>query len=496
MGTRAADDEEGTGPEGASKEVVMTTVHPEGGMTEVQRLSGFVTAPNQLETERLAAGITRSAELAAKADIDSREYEHIEAGRLLPTAEQLRRLQAALGDVPAGQLYGDDMLQLMGAVNYVAGVDKPSGVMDWVRGPMKLYVARDEVTWWETRQMPDEPVEAFFSMSCGTRAMPHLLLDAIACAKALGIPIVAASGAAGCCGKPYLAKGLDEAGEAFTMSKLKYAASIGATTTVMSCHACQQTAAITMSRREIFGKPQPAMRQLWMGSYFAEKVAEMGDRVPWKREVDRRVLLDWHEVQTGVKTVVNPDMERLLSLIPGVTVVGKGEGELYSIRPCAAQGRSRGASGLAEYPRWTPPEADPHQRTAKAAHLADLVAARGADTVSTTHFSCHQMWGRYASDRLAVRHPVSILAEALGCEHPDRAQAAGHLGDPAEVVRQTRPIWRSWDLTEAEALELATSSIYPTTGGPIGCSCEVHGHQEVIPIDVLRGTSPGLSGTR
>jgi transcriptional regulator with XRE-family HTH domain len=455
-----------------------------------------IIAPNQLAKERLAAGITEPQTLALRAGIDPAEYAYIEAGRLVPSADQFRRLQTALGDIPAERLYDGGIRQIMGVVNYVAAIDQPSGVMEWVKGPMQLFVARDEVTWMhETRKIPDEPVEAFFSLSCGTRAMPHLLLDAIASAKALGIKFVAASGAGGCCGKPYLAKGKAEAGEAFTLSKLQYAASIGATTTVMSCHACQQTAAITTARRDFSGKEQPAMRQLWMGTYFAEKLAELGDRVPWKRRVSRRVLLDRHDTQTGVLSTLSDDMARLLASIPGVEVVGDLEGELLALRPCTATGADRGASGLAARPQWVPSERDPRERTAKVARLADLATARGADTVASTHFSCHQMWGRYASDRLAVRHPVSILAEALGCEHPDRAQAANHLGDPVEVVRQTRPIWQTWGITEERALELASDSVYPTTGGLTGCTCDVHAPDDLISIDVLRGIAPGLAGT-
>ena len=94
---------------------------------------------------------------------------------------------------------------------------------------------------------------------------------------------------------------------------------------------------------------------------------------------------------------------------------------------------------------------------------------------------------------MKVRHCVSLLAEALGVGHPDRAQAAAHIGDPVEVVRQTRPIWESWNLTEAEALELASDSIYPKDAGPMGCSCDVHDSKDFIPIDILRGVSPGLS---
>lgn len=455
-------------------------------------MSEFVAAPNNLERERLAAGMDQAADLATRAGIDPKEYEHIEAGRLLPTADQLRQLRAALSDIPAHRIYASDMLQIMGAVDYITTMDEVESVRDWVKGPMKLFVARDEVTWWETRKMPEEPVEAFFSLSCGTRATPHMLLDAIACAKALDIRIVAASGAAGCCGKPILAKGRTDAGEDFTLNKLRYAQSIGARTTVMSCHACQQTAATTMSRRDLTGKPQPDVRQLWTGSFFLEKLTEMGDRVPWKREVNRRVLIDSHEDRRGVFPVVERDAERLLSMIPGVTVVGKVDGEFASKKPCLYIGS---ISGEGDRPYWLPPEADGSERTVTAMRLADLAAAQGADTVTSTHFNCHQRWGRYASDRLAVRQVISILAEALGCDHPDRAQAAYHLGDPEEVVRQTRPIWSTWGLSEADALDLATNSFYAITGGLTGCSCDVHEPQDVIPIDVVRGVSPGLTRT-
>jgi hypothetical protein len=54
-----------------------------------------------------------------KAGIDAQEYEHIEAGRLLPTAEQFRRLQAAQGDMPAERLYGSNLRQIVGVANYV-----------------------------------------------------------------------------------------------------------------------------------------------------------------------------------------------------------------------------------------------------------------------------------------------------------------------------------------------------------------------------------------
>jgi hypothetical protein len=37
------------------------------------------------------------------------------------------------------------------------------------------------------------------------------------------------------------------------------------------------------------------------GEFLREKIAEMGDQVPWKREFNRRVLLDSHaEAKNGI----------------------------------------------------------------------------------------------------------------------------------------------------------------------------------------------------
>jgi glycosyltransferase involved in cell wall biosynthesis len=46
--------------------------------------------------------------------------------------------------------------------------------------------------------------------------------------------------------------------------------------------------------------------------------------------------------------------------------------------------------------------------------VADMFAARGADTMSAMHHTGQQWWSRLSSDRLTVKHPFSILAEALG----------------------------------------------------------------------------------
>jgi hypothetical protein len=119
--------------------------------------------------------------------------------------------------------------------------------------------------------------------------------------------------------------------------------------------------------------------------------------------------------------------------------------------------------------------------------LADTLNAMGADTVSCQHQGCHLLWSYYASDRLAVKHYVSVLAEALGVDHPDRFQAAARLGDPEAVLEQTRPIWQAWQLTEARARHLAFELADPRFAEGVtqhacgGGNCG----EQLVSIDVL-----------
>jgi hypothetical protein len=400
----------------------------------------------------------------------------------LPTKKEFDRLLEALGGIAPERLYRVDMLQLLGATPYGGGSTR--NIIEMNRGAERLFVAADEVTWVEQRVIPVEPVDAFLSMSCGTLASPHLLLDTVAAAKALGLKFLAAAGAAGCCGKPYLGLGQYGAGEAFSQSKIRYAQAIGARTTVVWCTADQQTALNAAAHRKFRDGVEHPVREVQILAYLEERVRALGDRVPWKREVHRRVLAEGHREYSNVHTSAFDAEVRLLSLVPGVEVVGTYDGSLEDLSPCA--GRSR--------PEWRGPwkaDRDLAEVQARRAGLGDMAAAYGADTVACQHQGCHQLWGRYASDRLAVRHAISILAEALGCEHPDRAQAAVLLGDAAAVVEQTRPIWQSWDMSEDEALQLARmhvgEGIFAMDPNTVGCT-----HEQLISIDVMRGAAPGL----
>jgi hypothetical protein len=453
----------------------------------MSQLDVEILAINRLAEERRAAGFPAAQDLAARAGIDPALYAVMEEGRLLPTKPELERLCAALGDIPADRLYRVDMLQQMGAAAAYAG-GTARNIIEINRGPQRLFVAKDEVTWLERREVPDHKVDVWLSMSCGTLASPHLLLDTVADAAALGLNFVATAGPAGCCGKPYLGLGQADAGEAFSQGKLRYARAIGAETTVVWCTADQQTALNLAAHRKHRSGVEHPVREAQILGFLEERVRELGDRVPWKHEVRRRVLAEGHREYSNIHTFALEAQARLLALIPGVEVVGTYDGSVDDVSPCA--GRSRPASRGPWKPDTT--AAEVQQRREK---LGEVLASYGADTIACQHQGCHQLWGRYASERVTVRHAVSILAEALGCAHPDRAQAAAQLGDADAVVEQTRPIWQTWGMSEDEARTLARmhvqSGIFTAEAG---CACGGKHMQaeQVIPIDVLAGRSPGL----
>jgi hypothetical protein len=117
--------------------------------------------------------------------------------------------------------------------------------------------------------------------------------------------------------------------------------------------------------------------------------------------------------------------------------------------------------------------------------------------MAAMHHTGQQWWSRFASERLTVRHPISILADALGVAHPDRYQAACRIGDPEAVLEQTRPMWTSWHMPEARARELVAKIFAPALADGLHCGCGGTGGcrgEELIDIDVLTGKPLGSRG--
>jgi Fe-S oxidoreductase len=444
-------------------------------------------APNRLRQERLDAGISSADELAACAEIEPRIYRAIEEGRMLPRREEFERIQAALGGVPRERLYVTNYRQLMALEEggMVMELKDFKARFDKMRGAEQLLLGRDEVTWLDSRPLPDRKIDAFLSMSCGTQESPHLLLDTVAVCDALGISFVAAAGAAGCCGKPFISSGHVDAGERWIWSKAERARKAGASVQVSWCTACEATATTSAARRKVVDGIDHPVRETQILSFLADRVEELGDAVPWKQEVPRRFLAEGHD-WSPVHAKAWAANVRLLSHIPGIEVVGRYDG-FADESPCGWRARETSQGP------WTGPKTA-EEIMERRVELADIAASLGADSIACQHQGCHQIWSRYSSERLVVQHAVSTLAEALGCSHPDRYQAAVRLGDAGEIVAQTRPNWESWGLTEERALAIAASELADArfAAGVTRCSCGGGGggcSERLISLDVLTATT-------
>jgi Fe-S oxidoreductase len=445
-----------------------------------------VIAPNGLREERARAGFSTPDALASHAGIAPEAYRAMEDGRILPSQAEFERLLAALGGPEPDRLYLMNFRQLLGVEGYVRGKQNFSELFASKRGPERLLIARDEVRWADDRPSakPDAPVDVFMSMSCGTQESPHLLLDTLAVCDALGVTYTAAAGAAGCCGKPYVSSGHEDVGEKWILAKVGRAVAAGARAQVNWCTACQNVSELSAAKRAFASGADHPIREIQVLEFFEERLHALGDRVPWQRTVKRRVLAEGHREYSPIHGEAVEANIRLLSLIPGVESVQFYDG-FSDESPCGGRARER-SQGAWQAPKTT------EEVVRRRAELAAIAASRGADTMACQHQGCHQIWSRYASEGLEVKHAVSILAEALGCDHPDRYGAASRLGTVDEVVRQTRPIWTTWGMGEDEARALAKPFVDARfAAGVTACSCGGEGRcrEELIDIDVLSATT-------
>jgi transcriptional regulator with XRE-family HTH domain len=441
--------------------------------------SGQVIAPNRIREERLAAGLSGS-EVADRLGMETQYVTLFERGVVFPTPDQLRTIVAVLG-VPVERLYPGNWKQAVGLEERPpAERTDISAFFDAVRGAERLLVSPDEVTWTERRPTAPGPIEVLLSLSCGTRAAPNVLLDTVFVFEALGISFVAAAGPGGCCGSPYDKTGQPRAEHNWIRSKAAHAASLGASTNVSLCPGC-----LTRLSPAAQSESYP-LREYHVLTFFEERLRALGDRVPWKKEQQRRVVSECHAAWPATHQELGRANARLLSLIPGVEVVATYDGS-DEISPC---GHRTSAARSALYKEtdsgaWRPAVSAEEIRERRT-RLEAKFGAMGVDTVCCTHPGCQFSWSRYATDRLQVVHAVSILADALGGAHPDRFQAAARLADPEAVLQQTRAVWTAWGLSEEQARLLATDLADPRYAQGLAASCAGEScGRDLITVDVL-----------
>lgn len=352
-----------------------------------------------------------------------------------------------------------------------APTKKPGDNFKVVEESAYLLLAKDEITWMRDKRRPDHQVEYFLNLGCGVQGLPHIMLDSISVLEALGVSFAAGGGRSYCCGNPYRSEELDAANRLTAASSGRMLA-WGARTVVHWCTACQLT----------FGAWGRGADEVWSGGdvwplapgqdkgdryenvhiheMIANRLAELGDKVQWKKNLNRRVLVEGHPDITDVHDAARTSGARMLAQVPGVEVLGYVDPPSYFKRGP----KSNCTNALTDMTE--------EDITRTRIELAEQAHARGADTVSCQHHNCHRTWSKFASENLAVSQCISIVAEALGVAHVDRYQIAVKMGGGAEaIVAHTRPIWKTWGIDEKEATAIARRLFEPKFADRPSCAC-------------------------
>jgi Fe-S oxidoreductase len=346
---------------------------------------------------------------------------------------------------------------------------QPAALYQAQEEPARLLVAKDEMRWMTQNVTPDRKVDVFLLLGCGARGLPHIFLDSVSVLEALGVSFVAAAGQQFCCGNPYRPDRLDAA-DRLTANSIDRMTAWGASTIVHWCTACQVTfGAWSRNSDEVWsggevmpmrprGAPADDVENVHIHSFIERRLRELGDRVPWKHTTPRRVLVEGHPELTEVHDAAMTTGAKMLSLVPGVEVLGYVKAPEAFARP-----GSNCSNALKDL--------TVHDVQRIRRDLASQARSRGADTISCQHHNCHRTWSRFASDELRVEQCVSIVAEALGVRSPDRYQELAQVGDVERVVERTEPIWRSWGIDRAEATDVARKTFDPKYAERPSCPC-------------------------
>ncbi len=447
-------------------------------------MSMSVLYPNHLAQARAAAQLT-SDELAARSEVDPRLYAEIEAGHMLPSFQELERIRATLGDLEPNQLFAYSLVNTIGDRRFWQ--DKPDykRFFESMAEGARLLVSPEEMLWLDRDAAPDRKVDVFFNMSCSTQFVPHLMLDSAAVLSALGVNYAAGSGPQYCCGTYYRRTGRFEGAEHMNAASVKRQIAWGASTAVHMCTQCVNTFNEISRRQEFEDGTVQGVDHTQLLRFVDERLTEMGDSVPWKKELDIRLLAHGHSTYSFVHDRAKRDVVKVARHIPGVEVVG-------TLDRISLDSFCDSEPGVPKRARpKTQAEVDAYRD-----ELAGIAESWGANAISPSHQSCLQHWTPYSSETVRVRHVMSLLADALGVGHPDRYSAASRLGDTSAIVEQTRPIWSEWGMSEETATNTARAVFDPAFSIGDRCACgrnadEQCGHagEELIPVDVLAGAS-------
>jgi Fe-S oxidoreductase len=269
--------------------------------------------------------------------------------------------------------------------------------------------------------------------------------------ETLGVNFAAVAGQQFCCGKPYSNNGLKDAAKGVVDASVRRMATYHPDRAIQWCSACEM-----QFQDVVIPEIGIQFQSDGLAAFLIEKLDSLGDRVPWKKSVDTRVVVHGHLGEHRVRDGHPPIAMDLLTRIPGVEVVGFAKTQALNL--CDNAGPKIAKIGTEEY-------------LAAQKDLEGYLVEAGADTIVTLYHGCTRELGKFASEQLRVRHYISLVAEALGVSKPDRFSQYWRLGDVEKVLEVSRPNWESWGIDDTEARRLVHRYFVPSYVPAPDCPC-------------------------
>jgi hypothetical protein len=317
----------------------------------------------------------------------------------------------------------------------------------------RLLVMRDEVEWTSRLGATPQRSDVVVNFGCGQQLTPHLMLETVDVLGALGLTVTAVAGSQWCCG---MAVDEDDPRAAIKVVRgsVRHMAKYEPQTTV---HACGAWWPQTAKLREL-GETVP-FDLAYIADFVMKTLERRLDDIEWQNTASTPVLIHLKTPEVDAETlaerassvgVADTCVSAILRMIPNVEIVGEVQAPTLGA-PCA-EGPDGG--GLLD-------NLSPTQRESARSELAGQADRAGASQLVCVHHACSREWGKFASDRLPVRHYISVLADAMGLARPNRYHTCWELPTIEDIVDETTPAWQSWDLTRTDATSLATE-IFPS----------------------------------
>jgi Fe-S oxidoreductase len=264
----------------------------------------------------------------------------------------------------------------------------------------------------------------------------------VAVLEVLGVDFAAIAGQKTCCGKVYDGLGFPGMANQVIQTSIKRMSAYQPKRTIQWCSACEMQFSDVVGARASYDFTSEGL-----AGFLVERIDQLGDKVPWQREVTLKAVVHGHLGEHPVRDRHPKYAMELLNRIPGVTTIGYAETDALDL--CDNHGMDIATIGSEEY-------------QAAQRGLERFLEDSGADTLVTLYHGCTRELGKFASDRLPVKHYISVLAYALGVSKPDRFSEYWRLADPVKVMEASRPNWSSWGISEEEALRLAHKHFVPS----------------------------------